>query len=50
MLEAPQGLGQRMFSGRRDHEKGHRIAALPRTAKREVRASADWLQDVLRST
>jgi len=49
VLQPPQTLGQRLFFGRSDHQKGHWIAALPAAVKREFRSIANWLQHVLRS-
>jgi hypothetical protein len=49
VLEAFETLGQRLFGGRSDYQKGRLVAVLPRTGKPEFSAIADCLQHVLRN-
>src|SRR5580658_5218337 len=48
VLKASQTLGQWLFRGGSNYQDGRRIAVLSGAVKREFRAIADWLQDVLR--
>jgi hypothetical protein len=50
VLQASQGLRRRRFRGGRDCQQGRWVAGLAGPVKREVRSSADWLQNVLGSS
>ena len=49
VLKASQTLGQRLFCGRSDHQKGRWVAALAAAVKREFRTIANDFQNVLGS-
>jgi hypothetical protein len=50
VLKASQTLGRRRFCRRSYYKDGRWVAVLSAAVKREFRAIADWLQNVLRSS